>query len=319
MSVLKIEGINELMELIQAKQIKSALIGNGFSLSHPEYGVGLRFEISDILSQIAHITEGKLRRILCDRYNPSCPETALRGLRYYYIQCVLEKYIKIFCDDGVFQSAYSNYKQSSWQCSKFLKKINTIFTTNYDPVIYFEILKYNKEFQEEFQDGFNGDKYIKQKGVFKRLSGKEKNIYYLHGSWFIQADFNTNDAELRKCSFDGNSLDTIETIFNWEESKLPYLIFEDSFKTKDRLIKESDYLKGCLDKLEKTQCPILVFGMSFENDKHIIEALHNKQLYVACLESEVDRVNKLNEKLSSCEITYLSIPPDLLWEKGTSQ
>lgn len=320
-SEIKINN-KEFINYIDKHEIKSALIGNGFSLSHPEYGSKFEFDINAIFKTIRGLKQDELKKILRNKYEPRCPETALKGLRYYYIQCVLEKYIKsITNEEGNFHSVYKQYIKNQHQCDKFLAKINNIFTTNYDPIIYFEMLKRSnsKNTGKDFQDGFHGSNFITQETILERLdSGNNKKIYYLHGSWFIQADYNTDDAKLRKCSFDEDSLDTIETIFNWEEDKLPYLIFEDSFKTKDRLIKKSCYLKSCLDKLEKIQDPILVFGMSFKMDNHIAEKLMKKELHVTYLEDTAkENLEKIFEKNNA--VKYIQIPKDVVWDKVETQ
>jgi hypothetical protein len=307
-----INNNEELISYIKAKRIKSALIGNGFSLSHPEYGEQFEFKIDKILKKLNNLTKDELNKILKNEYEPKCPETGLKGLRYYYIKCVLEEYIEIFSKGKNFHGVYSDKNKKKYHCQNFLKKIDAIFTTNYDPLIYFEILKYNKSKAGNFIDGFNGIDFITQENILKQLDNKEqKKIYYLHGSWFIQVDYDSK--KLRKCSFSKDSSDTIESLFNWGNKKLPYLIFEEKSKTKASLIKKSEYFKKCFECLEKNRNPMLVFGLSFKMDDHIVPKLKGKELYITYLEDSDKKALEEKFKKNDIDAEYVKINKNIIW------
>lgn len=283
---IDIKDKDKFLEFIAEKNIKTVLLGNGFSLSHPEFGNCFTFKLNRIRQKLKKITKKKLATIVSsndNKFDPQCPETSLEGFRKAIIEITVNEYMQKFLEkchandkDTGFRNLYSLYTRQELSnttcfshCTNFLNNFDAIFTTNYDPIIYFEILKCNdqlKKYSPENQenkifDNFEGKKFSKLDNNFEDKCKHKRCIYYLHGSWFIR--YHSNDKKLSKLSFEKNSKLTIKDIFNWEKGLVPYLIFEDRPWCKEHFTKEEkkdSYFQLCFEALRSIDGPLLVFG-----------------------------------------------------------
>lgn len=288
-SMADIDSLIEAIDIIrQEDKQKNLLLGNGFSLSHPVLGKCFRWDTEEALGQWCSLYPGS---------SLNCPEKVLGEVRLNISKKVLEFYIRnlkksLKIDE--FQGLYQKYRDRNHKkdhCDEFLKEFNNIFTVNYDPLLYFEILKYNedKEEKEKFKDGFYDTKtkktgWMKQSDIKYQVlenKGDYKVIYYLHGSYFIIADRRkkTKNAypKLRKISFSKEEVEDIEDVndlFRNPSFYSPFLILEDRCDVKEKLIQNSGYLKACQKALKDAKGCLLIYGMSFQNDEHILKTLN---------------------------------------------
>lgn len=276
-------------ELSKKRKIANLLIGNGFVLSHPELKNVFQWDLREALC-------GDWQNIL-DFDSEKCPEKDLSKIRDRILRRILLYYInglhKEFLTRGStvhpkdkinLGAIYQGYKEKQkFSAQNFLKDREKIFTLNYDPIFYFEILKL-LESTNEIRDGFNGEKWIDAEKLLRRLGSCPRKVFYLHGSWFIEQRAN---GELRKLSF---SRDAVEIKL---EEYFPYLVLEDRNQVKKMLLenkKEHPYLNFCYEQLKQIQGNLLVFGVSFKNDEHILEALNSAEelehIYITCFKEE---------------------------------
>jgi hypothetical protein len=355
--------LNQKKFLEKVKDVPNILIGNGFSLSHPVFGECFSFSIEDILSELE---KGAIVFEMSKFYNreqSTCPESFLRGAKIELVELIVKSYIKKFysClkdipdkqDDKIYFSkfdeiSFSNlfnlYKgiKGAHSCN-MLKGFSNIFTLNYDPIIYFEILKCCDD-RVKFFDGFvskndqgydgclqkHSDKeeqsdFLKQEYIECKLNNsRDKRIFYLHGSWFIQCDFSNSEEKLRKISFGNYGEEwTLSDLFNWSEKKLPYLVFEDRWQTKKGFLddKKKPYLNYCYNELKEIEGELLIFGVSFNNDDHILEALEeNKKLeniYITHCGENHPNAGKIERFLNEDRREFLPVEKDVIWEKDS--
>jgi hypothetical protein len=198
--------LNQKKFLEKVKDVPNILIGNGFSLSHPDLGKAFKWDMNAAFCSSWNS--------VLPRKSDSCPEADLAHIRVELLNRILEFYIEELFEampgsgnNHDLYNLHDNYKKNGHNCSEFLRKRKNIFTLNYDPIMYFEILKlFRKDSCDDYGDGFDGDKFITQEQIKSRLSQKGQKIFYLHGSWFIQCDFEERDGNrgahsTAKCNF----------------------------------------------------------------------------------------------------------------------
>lgn len=339
-----INSPSELLCKMKTTAIKNILIGNGFSLSHPTLRNCFIWDMHQALC--SHWSQ------IIPKKSNDCPEKDLNAIRvnitkrilYYYINRITEN---IAHEVESLKQIYQNYKSYvRYNCSKFLSaptlEGGSIFTLNYDPLLYFEILKLLEDSKCKHFDGFiiNGDsgrdgcisnfpnpnnhflnqQYIKCK-IEKDTRSNIIKVFYVHGSWFIQAN---NEDELAKLDFSSGSADvTVDSLF--ENGRRPFLILEDRWRTKRAILEGDPYLKFCYDHLSQIQGSLLIFGCSFSNDEHILKAISEngklQKIYITYLtQRDLDRLKKDNlakypDVFQKTE--YIQIGDNCIWESNT--
>jgi hypothetical protein len=179
--------------------------------------------------------------------------------------------------------------------------------------------------EEKFFDYFtNRDDFTSQKDLVKQSTRKNK-ILYLHGSWFIQAN---DEDELRKLSFGTKGEDTINSLF--ANGCRPHLILEDRWQTKKNFLTgaENPYFNHCYEQLKNIKGDLLIFGCSFNNDDHIIQALAKTEkpnnIYVTYIndkakeEIESNILKALSTEIVNNKVEFIKIKDDEIWEKRKS-
>lgn len=149
----------------------------------------------------------------------------------------------------------------------FLKAYHSIFTTNYDLLLYWIVMHDAKG--PHFEDGFRPDDddpdapYL----VFSRRMGNTPGLYYLHGGLHLYV----HEGELRKHSWIRTGQRLTELIrAGLSRSEYPLFVAEGSPERKLEQIQRSGYLWYCLDKLARVESPLVVFGHSLgASDQHI--------------------------------------------------
>lgn len=310
---------NKLLTFIKNNKIKNLLLGNGYCLSHPELKNSFKWNSKNTISNFTK----EIDEIFIDENKTDCPETNfLKKVRLYALKTIIINYVKKFnvliknngAEENLkFSDWYRNYhKNSNYFSTTILQEFDSIFTVNYDPLLYFELLDL-----DSFADGFGKD-FIGQEKIVARLNDKGgKKIYFIHGSWFIKIDKESNN--LRKINFSTDSNDTLKSLFK-EDNIVPSFVLEDRNFVKESIINSHPYLKHCKEKLENFSGKILILGMSFNNDDHIIEYLkHNtsnsREIY-ATYHSNDDK-NKLTKKLKGIPgfKKLIKVSDNATWEK----
>jgi hypothetical protein len=271
------------MEFLKNEKIEHILLGNGFCKQ-----ISSKFNWTTIIENCEQI------RHLQNKYEEENLEKLLAHCDEKERNIIINNFFYYF------KKNHPNYltegnKMINWECiNNTLKVLTSIFTLNYDLLLYWLFVKDAKE-RRAFKDGFcQGDNLR----FLESSLGDDScsNVYYLHGAAFIYQMHNS-EYKLRY----GNSLERLVTQFQ-NKKLVPVYVFE-SGANKMNQIKKFDYLKYCHRQLGKIHGSICIYGTSLhENDpidKHIIEKLLTNEkidkIYLGIYQDKVQLPKYLHE------------------------
>lgn len=186
-------------------------------------------------------------------------------------------------------------------CINFIKKFDTIFTLNYDLLLFWTTMRYKELKDNDFfkndsearlniSDGFGniGTETQKDYVVFKNdNSNYYQTIHYLHGALHIF----DNKHEIIKNTYSRTQKALKEqTLENLEKSIYPIFISEGTTNQKLAKIIHNSYLNSSYKTLKTIpekyknksttqQTTLIIFGtMLKNNDEHIIDAIVKSQI-----------------------------------------
>ena len=147
----------------------------------------------------------------------------------------------------------------------YLREYNSIYTTNYDLLLYWIVMKNESKFVDFFWndkgsfDIFNTELYDDSK----------TSVYYLHGALHLLP---YEESKVRKII--RNILEKVDDNIK-NNNLVPLFVSEGLYKKKTAEIIKSDYLSYCLHCLSKVKGGICIFGhsLSAKYDKHILDVL----------------------------------------------
>lgn len=262
------------------KNDTSLLLGNGFSI-----GLCEKFSYTSLLSSF---NNQKIGNYLCtkklfDRLETSNFEEVLRAVFHAYIVSIDNK--------DALKVLYNDIKNS------LIKKINeihpeydtlpikelhpkfinyeSIFTTNYDLILYWSILENKNKFCDFFWENymFNSEN--------TKIWREKIPVFFLHGALHLQYK---DCGEFQKTNKLQVSLDTSfdEINFDVDERTFPLFITEGKSSLKLKKIMANDYLKFCYESLcTNKSSNLVIYGhsLNMEYDFHILEAIrYNKNI-----------------------------------------
>jgi predicted house-cleaning noncanonical NTP pyrophosphatase (MazG superfamily) len=198
------------------------------------------------------------------------------------LQKALVEAVKELHPEHVFKVSEEESKKCFEFLQQFLKREGQIFTTNYDLLLYWVLMRNKDEEDSTLVDGFGryaeniDDDYISEDEIeWSRLTcGKHKekqNIHYLHGALPLF----DNGIDIIKEEYDGCEylLDKIND--NIRKQVYPVFVTAGDGNDKLKQIMHNKYLSYCYEALTSIQGSLLAFGFNFgEYDKHIIDAIN---------------------------------------------
>jgi hypothetical protein len=185
-------------------------------------------------------------------------------------------------------------------CATFLDNFQSIFTTNYDLLLYWVILQRTKIHSDGFGHGTEVD-------GFRTFQASAKcNTYFLHGALHL---FLGRHRETKKRVVTGATIiDDIELTIR-KGGQLPLFVAEGQWHQKLSKINSVAYLRRGYQKLKEISGNMFVLGHSVAaNDKHIYGALFSsriEQLFF-CVR-DADRLADYQERLAPFSV----MKPDL--------
>jgi len=178
-------------------------------------------------------------------------------------------------------------------CVNFLNQFDTIFTLNYDLLLYWVILH---GASKKHSDGFGLGDEVNGFRTFR--TDANCTTYYLHGALHL---FLGPQLETRK------RVVTTDTIINdiaatiRELKRLPLFVAEGSSIQKKAKINSVPYLRHCCESLEAAPASLFVFGHAVgNNDHHIYDVIFNsaiKDLFF-CVNQPAQNLQKMKERLA---------------------
>ncbi|HAU1719438.1 TPA: DUF4917 family protein [Legionella pneumophila] len=162
-------------------------------------------------------------------------------------------------------------------CQIFLSEFQTIYTLNYDLLLYWTVMHNQNEFNDGFEDPHSelallGQEYYEEKYV-KWSMGNETsaNILFIHGALHLY------DAgiETRKYCWKRTGVSLKEQILmGMDDEMYPLFVAEGSQEEKFTKINHNSYLSRCYRSFQSKSGALFIFGLALkENDSHICEAI----------------------------------------------
>ena len=201
----------------------------------------------------------------------------------------------------------------------FLSNFKTVLNLNYDLLVYWAMLLFNRKYNEEkahFKDGFkNGHfMYSKDEAYFltpKGNTGKVTMVFYPHGNLCLFTDDFGTPLKISKRFTENLRVDLLKLFNDFKNGQTdfsPLFVSEGTSKQKEFKIKcNADYLFFVYNTiLTEKKDSLLVLGSSFDkNDDHIFQKIHEfsdlKRIAVSFHDSEKagERWNRIRKLFPS--------------------
>lgn len=296
MNISELQTYQEVISYLNSKsRQKHLLFGNGFSIAYDpaifSYNALSRFidEIdNELLNKLFEVINTKNFELVMQQLDNfieiakafSNDEELIKKIveANQILRSSLIEAVQKLHPEHVFKIPEEKSKCCHLFLNEYLSKNGKIFSTNYDLLPYWILMRNDSEFAI---DGFgreveNPDEVLKkQEAVYSELRwGKHKKgqtIFYLHGSLLI---FDTG-IEIEKEIYDSEH-HLLQKI-NERMSQKSYPIFVTAGNAQEKLnhISHNKYLSYCYDQLTQIEGSLITFGFNFgEYDSHIIDAIN---------------------------------------------
>jgi len=167
-------------------------------------------------------------------------------------------------------AAVTDSKLDSYK--SFLREFSSIFTTNYDLLIYWAIMRDYKAFVDYFWSArFNFVFDITNTKIYNRTT--KTRVLYLHGALMLGE---TDEGDAQKIvNEEGKPLLLDRIADNIERGYLPVFVSEGYGAQKIRSISKHTYLEFALGQLRNSGDPLIVLGhgLNGKSDGHILDAI----------------------------------------------
>ena len=211
----------------------------------------------------------------------------------------------------------------------FLEQFNTIFSLNYDLLLYWTILWQNTQLKyNRFKDCFINGEFENDYGFLRNsrnTNQKTTLVFYPHGNLALVTD--PFGAVSKVCqNSQSKLLDTI--LANWQiGSKTPLFVSESDSDKKLRAIRRSNYLNTVYsNELSRIKDNLVIYGWSIaDQDKHILDALGKgniKKLAISVYKPnpewehwcyETTRKVKKTSGLDNCQVQFFDAQSSGVW------
>ncbi len=225
--------------------------------------------------------------------------------------------------------------EKSLCCSDFLQMfLNTggeLFTTNYDLLMYWILMRNDIE---DISDGFGreiefGDLYDPDDYQISDLiwgpNKDNQNINYLHGA----LPFFDNGIEIVKETYDGDHYLMEKVKKRVTSGDYPIFVTSGDGNIKLNQIKHNPYLTYCYDRLCKISGSLVTFGFNFgEYDDHIISAINRAaaqskssklwSVYIgAYSDKDIEHIESIEYKFKNIKVKVYKSESAEVWKHKT--
>ena len=284
---------NVISSLIKKKRTPHLLLGNGFSIAYDpnifSYNALHTFihRIDDpLLTKLFDIVNTKNFELVMQQLNNFCElieafstdKKLLEDVRKASssLKCSLVDAIKELHPEHVFEISDDECAHCAEVLSPYLDHKGNIFSTNYDVLLYWVLMRsklsngdgFGRD-REDDPDDHETELELSDELYWGR-NASTQTVHYLHGALPI---FDTG-IEVIKEHYDGDYLlENIEK--RLERGEYPIFVASGNGEEKLNHIMHNRYLSYCYETLAGIEGSLVTFGFNFgEYDHHIIEAIN---------------------------------------------
>lgn len=342
-----LQSYSEVLSYLNKKgRQKHLLLGNGFSVAYDpkifSYNALHNFiqnSKDDLLIKLFSSIKTKnfeliMRQLstfieLLENFEPSSKLINVFEEASHKLKIGLIDAIKNLHPDHVFKVEEEKSKKCAKFLSEYLDGQGSIFSTNYDVLLYWTLLR--NEIKNH-RDGFGRDVVDlgdPQSGIDPTFSdlywgrnSKNQNVFYLHGALAL---FDSGAEIVKEEYRDGKFIvENIRERIDREE----YPVFVTAGDGNDKLdhIMHNKYLANCYEKLTSIEGSLITFGFSFgQFDDHIIQAINRaakfgaksasalRSIYIGVYtEADEEWINSIEHKFS-CKVKMFDAKTVPVW------
>jgi hypothetical protein len=317
-------AFEEALERTEKTENRVLLVGNGFSAQY--------FSYKDLLEKSGLADDSSVRRLF-DILDTFDFEAVVRALEAAV--SVAKAYghdthaDELEADAQMVREALVNAVKSTHpehredlgvkyaSSAAFLAHFSTVFTLNYDLLLYWVNLE-----NLFLKDGFGlGERKGKLHGPFDTKA--RCSLYNLHGGLHL---FDNGAGEIMKATNDGSGVLATITDIIISKRRFPVYVAEGTSQQKMRKINSVGYLRHCYDNLRENSKAVFVYGHSAaENDAHIYRAIFKSKashLYFGVYKPNKEKLEQMDGRLasyqktvgSSVEYTFFDSRGAKVWE-----
>ncbi|WP_334188302.1 DUF4917 family protein [Noviherbaspirillum sp.] len=181
-------------------------------------------------------------------------------------------------------------------CRDFLSNFNTIYTFNYDLLLYWTQMHVEEGVAPNSDDGFrkSSDDYDASYVVWEPSQSHEQNMWFLHGALHVF----DSEVEVQKYTWLNTGVRLIHQIRNaLDRGLFPLFVSEGTSAEKLARIRHSDYLAKAYRSFSEITGALFIYGHSLaENDEHYLKRIEKgkiSQLYIGLYGDPNSDANKL--------------------------
>lgn len=181
-------------------------------------------------------------------------------------------------------------------CRSFLSHFKSIYTLNYDLLLYWALMQSELDPQVEGDDGFRQPEDGPEDYVTWEVDRTDtQSVHYLHGALHV---FDAG-AEVQKYTWCNTGLALIDQIrAALAANKYPLFVAEGNAKEKLGRIQHSGFLSRSYRSFAKIGGPLFIFGHSLaENDEHILHLLDKGKMNPVFVGLYGDPASEANRKI----------------------
>lgn len=158
-------------------------------------------------------------------------------------------------------------------CRSFLENFSTIYTLNYDLLLYWTVMHTSEGEVPTSDDGFRKPQsdFSADYVTWESSQSHDQNMWYLHGALHV---FDTG-TEIQKYTWVNTGIRLIDQIRDaLSRDYFPVFVAEGTSAEKVERIRHSDYLAKAYRSFESIGGALFIFGHSLaENDEHFLKVI----------------------------------------------
>jgi hypothetical protein len=169
-------------------------------------------------------------------------------------------------------------EQEYQSCRAFLANFNTVYTFNYDLLLYWAHMHTPEGEEPSSDDGFrtSQDDFDAAYVVWEPDQSHEQNTWFLHGALHV---FDSG-TEIQKYTWKNTGVRLIDQIRNaLNKNYFPLFVSEGTSAEKYERIRHNDYLAKAYRSFSSIQGALFIYGHSLaENDDHYLRCIQRGKL-----------------------------------------